>query len=200
MINEIIAILRGFIYFKFRGVAGLLRVYGGIEIIGKAKFITFGKRCKINKGVVFDVRENLGEPGIILGEKVVIERDVILKQHGGKIEIHDNSFIGIRSIIQGKGCVKVGKDVMFGPYVQIYSSDHEINNKNVSMRESGENSGPVIIGDNIWIGAGSTILKGSVIGCNSVVAAGTIIRGNISQGAIHYNKRILCKKDIKQHV
>lgn len=42
----------------------------------------------------------------------------------------------------------------------------------------------IIIGDNVWIGLNSIILKGTTIGNNSIVAAGSIVKGNIPENVI----------------
>ena len=51
---------------------------------------------------------------------------------------------------------------------------------------------PVIIGNNVWIGANTIILKGVTIGDNVVIGAGSIITKNIDS-----NKIITMKTDYK---
>ena len=46
------------------------------------------------------------------------------------------------------------------------------------------------IGSNVWIGANSVILKGSRIGDNVVVAAGSIVKGEVPSGTVLIQKRI----------
>lgn len=74
---------------------------------------------------------------------------------------------------------------MIGPQVSIITGDHKIDTVgkymvNVSDDEKvPENDLPVVIEDDVWIGANSTILKGVTIGEGSVVAAGSVVTKNV---------------------
>lgn len=42
----------------------------------------------------------------------------------------------------------------------------------------------IVIGENVWIGLNATILKGTTIGNNSVIAAGTVVKGHIPENVV----------------
>lgn len=73
----------------------------------------------------------------------------------------------------------IGDHVIFGPAPTIVTGDHRIDviGKPIflSYDKLPENDSPVIIEDDVWIGAHVTILKGVTIGRGSVVAAGGIV-------------------------
>lgn len=73
----------------------------------------------------------------------------------------------------------IGNNVIFGPAPTIVTGDHRIDviGKPIflSYDKLPENDSPVIIEDDVWIGAHVTILKGVTIGRGSVVAAGGIV-------------------------
>lgn len=75
----------------------------------------------------------------------------------------------------------IGKKVIFGPRPTIITGDHRIDIKgkyiiNVTRDEKlPENDMPVIIEDDVWVGANVTILKGVTIGRGSIVAAGAVV-------------------------
>ena len=81
-------------------------------------------------------------------------------------------------------CV-IGKKVLFGPHPTIITSDHRIDIPgkyiaDVTVEEKfvdGVNvyDQPVVIEDDVWVGANVTILKGVTIGHGSVVAAGAVV-------------------------
>ena len=48
---------------------------------------------------------------------------------------------------------------------------------------------PVIIGNDVWIGAGAVILRGATIGDKAVIGAGSIVKGNVPEGCVFYQKR-----------
>jgi len=73
----------------------------------------------------------------------------------------------------------IGNYVVFGPCPTIITGDHRIDVVGKYMydvcEKSPENDAPVVIEDDVWIGANVTILKGVTIGRGSVVAAGAVI-------------------------
>lgn len=48
---------------------------------------------------------------------------------------------------------------------------------------------PIVIGNNVWIGANTLILRGTTIGDNCVVAGGSVIRGNYPADTVIVQKR-----------
>jgi acetyltransferase-like isoleucine patch superfamily enzyme len=93
------------------------------------------------------------------------------------IEIGNNVFFGDRAIINTVVPVKIGNDVMFGPDVMIMGGDHNFSEVGVPMRyvKTGGKNVPVILEDDVWVGARSVILKGVKIGEGSVIGAGSLV-------------------------
>ena len=55
------------------------------------------------------------------------------------------------------------------------------------MRNLGiEYARPIVVGDNVWIGAGAKILPGVTIGSNSVIGAGSIVTKDIPEGVLAF--------------
>ena len=78
----------------------------------------------------------------------------------------------------GMGFVEIGDNTIFGNYVSIHPENHNYGDPTRPIREQGVNSkGGVKIGNNCWIGAKATILDGTVIGDNCIVAAGAVVKG-----------------------
>lgn len=76
----------------------------------------------------------------------------------------------------------IGKRVTFGPRPTIVTGDHRINVIGKYIQENTEklpeNDAPVIIEDDVWIGANVTILKGVTVGRGTVIAAGAVVTKN----------------------
>jgi len=53
-----------------------------------------------------------------------------------------------------------------------------------------------VIGDNVWIGAGCIILRGTVIGDNCVIGAGSVIKGKIESNTLITQRRNEYKRSI----
>lgn len=112
---------------------------------------------------------------------------------GAQIEIGSKTTINVNCIISCRSQVFIGNNVMFGPGVTIFDNDHVYKTEEC-MTESGYNSMPVIIGNNVWIGTNVKILKGVIIGEGSVVAAGSIVNKSIPPYSVFYNqKEDICK-------
>lgn len=86
------------------------------------------------------------------------------------------------AVSEGEG-IEIGDNVLVGSSVTILDSDfHEIDPE---KRIGGTpKTGKVVIEDNVWIGDRVTILKGTVIGKNSVVAAGAVVSGEFPANVV----------------
>ena len=84
--------------------------------------------------------------------------------------------------------VHIGHGVRIGSGVKIYDTDfHPIQSRFRVGKERDDSktvSKPVIIGDNVFIGAEAIILKGSSIGENAVIGAGSVLSGNVPSNEI----------------
>lgn len=97
----------------------------------------------------------------------------------GNIYIGNGTFLNTETRF---GCPKapviIGKNVQIGPRVSFETVSHNlILNANNGR---GGCSKPIIIEDNVWIGAGATILQNVTIGNSSVVAAGSVVTKNVA--------------------
>ncbi len=83
---------------------------------------------------------------------------------------------------EGAG-IRIGRDGLFGANVEIFDSDfHDLD---PPRRTAGtQETAPVEIGDNVFVGMGVRILKGSTIGDDSVIGAGSVVTGAIPAGVI----------------
>ncbi|MFH0964498.1 MAG: DapH/DapD/GlmU-related protein [Planctomycetota bacterium] len=102
---------------------------------------------------------------------------------GDKVEIGDNSGIGINARIMGR--VTIGKDVMMGPEVMVITRNHCFTRTDIPMRaQRYQAEEPVTIGDDVWIGARAILLPGVRLGCGVVVGAGAVVAKEVPDWAI----------------
>ncbi len=100
--------------------------------------------------------------------------------YGTNITLGENSYLNFNCNFVDDGKIIIGKNVLFGPCVTIATVGHPINPK---MREY-MYTDPVIIEDNCWIGANSTICPGVHIGKNSVIGAGSVVIHDIPADSV----------------
>lgn len=116
------------------------------------------------------------------GVDITIERGASFGSGGG-ISVGDHSGIGLNCYMQSP--VMIGNNVMMGPDVLIFTSNHRYSRLDIPMIQQGHSSPkPVRIGDDVWIGSRVIILPGAVIGSGSVIGAGSVVRGVIPEMSI----------------
>lgn len=110
---------------------------------------------------------------IKIGENSHIGRGTQILAKFGVINIGSNVFIGDYSVIVSQREVVIGDDCQIAENVIIRDQDHKFDNR--PIRTSGFNAAPILIENDVWIGSQSIILKkskllkGSIIGANSLV-------------------------------
>lgn len=78
--------------------------------------------------------------------------------------------------------IYIGDSVMFGPNVTVATAGHPI--EPGLRRRVAQFNIPVIIEDNVWVGAGSILLPGVRIGENSVIGAGSVVTKDIPANVV----------------
>ena len=74
------------------------------------------------------------------------------------------------------GPITIGKDVMMGPEVIVYTSLYAHSRTDISMMKQGfEEPRPVTIGNDVWIGRRAMIMPGVTIGDGCFIAAGAVV-------------------------
>lgn len=110
-----------------------------------------------------------------LGKNVNIEKNAYFTP---QLSVGDNSGVGINCEIYGP--VSIGKDVMMGPEVIIYTHNHEFSRTDIPMMEQGNSPVmPVKIGDDCWIGRRVMIMPGVTVGNGCVIAAGAVVTKDV---------------------
>lgn len=151
---------------------------------------------KIHTGKNFSVGKNcyidaLSQDGFICGDNVSvgysthIELTGSLRYLGKGIRIGNNVGLGTHGHFgSGMGFLDIGDDTIFGNYVSIHPENHNFSDVNIPIRLQGVNGLGVKIGKNCWIGAKVTILDGTILGNNCIVAAGAVVRGQFPNNCI----------------
>lgn len=151
------------------------------------KNLKFSVVERFSPNVVVEINKG----GILhLGKMVRAHTGCKLKvRKGATLMLGDNVRINYNCMIFCHESISIGAGCEFGPNVLVYDHDHDF------KCEEGIKSGkyltaPVTIGENVWIGANTVILRGTTIGDNAVIGAGSIVKGDVAPGAVFYQKRI----------
>lgn len=96
--------------------------------------------------------------GVSIGRNVTINESVFLDGYGG-LEIGDHCRIA-------HGC-------------SLISEDHVFDAPDVPIWQQGKRRGAIVLGEDVWLGAGVKIMRGVTIGRGSVIGAGAVVTADI---------------------
>lgn len=114
------------------------------------------------------------------GSNVNIEKGA---QFSSAVSLGDNSGIGVNALISSY--VTIGNDVMMGPECMIFTSNHGMDRLDIPMwKQKHADPKPVVIGNDVWIGARVIILPGVHIGDGSVIGAGSVVTKDVEAYSI----------------
>jgi len=153
-------IIRGICYFLYHFIGKHLPESHGPFTLFAGKFRTLLTRGIINS----------------CGKSVDIEKNA---KFSPNISIGSYSGLGINSLIQSG--VTIGDYVMMGPNVSIYTKNHKSEIDKPMIFQGFDEEKPVVIGNDVWIGANVIILPGVKIGDGAIIGAGSIVTKNVEK-------------------
>ena len=117
-----------------------------------------------------------------LGRRSVVESFSCINNAVGDVIIGDHTRIGLHNTVIGP--VTIGNHVNLAQGVTVTALNHNYDNPEKYIDQQGITTQPVIIGDDVWIGAGAVILPGVSVGSHSVVAAGAVVTKDVPQRCV----------------
>ncbi len=148
-----------------------------INYLRLVKGFQIGNNCKISRKTFLE-----GLYGSIqIGDNCTIEPSVRFKSYQSlgdcqqAIVIKDNVYIGYNTVIDAGLKVQVDEYTMIGPFVYITDANHIFKNKAEPIANQGGDFKKTHIKSNVWVGSHCQILKGVVIGENSIVGANSTV-------------------------
>jgi virginiamycin A acetyltransferase len=124
-----------------------------------------------------------------LGKGCVIDDFVKIKHVGGTgdVVIGENCFINSGCVLYSGNGIKFGNFVLLGPNCNIVPSNHTFSDLTKVIRDQGHmaSKGGVVIEDDVWLGAGVTVLDGAHIRKGCVIAANSVVIGETEEYGIY---------------
>jgi maltose O-acetyltransferase len=128
-----------------------------------------------------------------VGEDVVV-RPPFYCDYGRYISIGDRTFINYDCVMLDGATLEIGADCQIAPRVQLVTATHPLEAK--PRRDKWESVEPVVIGDNVWLGAGVIVCPGVTIGDDTVVAAGGVVTKDLPAGVLAAGVPATIKREI----
>ncbi len=141
------------------------------------------------EGIVFFFLKKIRKLETAYYKKRIHMGEDVRFRHPLMIQFPENIHLGNRVSIN-RNCtflahtrITVGDNTLIGPNVTIITVNHDYRFEGL-MAKTAHSLSPVHIGENVWIGANAVVLPGVTIGNNAVIAAGSIVTKDISEGII----------------
>jgi acetyltransferase-like isoleucine patch superfamily enzyme len=101
--------------------------------------------------------------------------------HGLNLHVGERVFINQGCTFLDYAGIRLGDRVMVGPKVTFITSGHPVDPEERRLYLTGE---PIDVAENVWIGAGATILPGVRIGRDAVIAAGAVVADDVPAASL----------------
>jgi acetyltransferase-like isoleucine patch superfamily enzyme len=153
----------------------LMAAQGRIRISG-GSVVSIGDNVIFASGYQIDAH---GGSEIHIGCNVHFGEGVRLHtENNAKIVIGEGSSFNHNVSITALQSIIIGKDSIFGPYVYLSDHNHQTARDTI-IKKQGYHTEPVSIGSDVWMGVGSTVLRGGCLGDGCVVAAHGVVTKNV---------------------
>ena len=115
------------------------------------------------------------------GDLVFIEPDFRC-DYGFNIHFHGMAFLNYNVVILDTSPVHIGDRVFIAPGTCLSCAGHSLDARQRS--EGIGTSVPIVIEDDVWLGANVTVCAGVTVGCGSVIGAGSVVTRDIPGGVV----------------
>jgi acetyltransferase-like isoleucine patch superfamily enzyme len=136
-----------------------------------------------------DIEDSVRGTKIVVEDGAVIDAFVKIKPAGGSGDV----VIGRGSVINSGCVIYTGNGVTIGAHVAIAANctfaatNHEFRDRNKLIMQQGfqPSRGGIVIEDDVWIGANVVLLDGAILRQGCVIAAGSVVRGEVAAYTIN---------------
>jgi maltose O-acetyltransferase len=116
---------------------------------------------------------------LIVGDRVLLFSTTVPTELSveGTLEIGERTFINYGCSIGATHLIRIGAGCSIGPHVMLM--DNDFHRLEPERRDEHPESKPIILEENVWLGARVIVLKGVTIGTGSVIGAGSVVTRDV---------------------
>jgi len=116
---------------------------------------------------------------LILGRWVHVGDENRLRCHEGTLRVGDKCVFGRDNTVNAYLDIEIGDKTIVADWVYVCDFDHVYEDINLPIKDQGLIKAPVRVGPDCWLGAKVTILRATTIGHGSILAANSVVRGDV---------------------
>lgn len=159
------------------------KIHENAEFLGEMDNITLGDSVSVGRDATLHCYDS--NSSIDIGDRSVIKQFVqILTHPEGRIRLGQNCSVNPFCVLYGLGGLDIGDNVRIATHTVIIPANHIFDDLSVPINKQGLSKQGVVIEDDVWVGAGVTILDGCRIGKGAVIAAGAVVNIDVEPFAV----------------
>jgi len=153
--------------------------YNESDLGARIRMRIYRSRCTMDTGVIITNPARFSA-----GPRTCLYHGCYILNNRGDFALGADSHLGAYCYVNAAlGRVTIGEHVAIGPGTKIFShSNHYGPGKTVTEEKL---TADVAIGNNVFIGANSTILPGAIINDNVVIGAGSVVKGELTPNGVY---------------
>ncbi len=137
--------------------------------------MVLGDRVAIDDYCLLDAT-GTGVGGFRIGDDVIISRNSVIQAKSGVVSLGNKVDVGCNVVLSSVNGITIGNSVLIAGNCYIGGGRYLCDRIDIPMMEQGVYSkGPILIGDDVWLGAGATVLDGVTIGRGCIIGAGALV-------------------------
>lgn len=124
-------------------------------------------------------------PKLRIGRSTEISSFVKMKASDGNLRIGAHCSVGSGCFISAdSGGIQIGDYCMIGPNTSIIGNDYKYDRMDIPVTQQAKTSKGIVIGDDVWIGAGCVITDGVTIGSHCIIAPNSLVTHSLPAGIV----------------
>nr|WP_281826347.1 acyltransferase [Jannaschia rubra] len=148
-------------------------------------WMTLGDHVSIDDGCSLDARGTGGVADFTIGDRTLIARDTVLVVKQGYLRIGNDCSIGSQCTLSAVSGLEIGDHAIVAGQCYFGGGRYRHALGAGPMVEQGlETKGPVVLGRDVWVGAGVKVLDGVRVGDGAILGAGAVVTSDVAPGAI----------------
>jgi acetyltransferase-like isoleucine patch superfamily enzyme len=154
----------------------------------RRRFLTSTGRRMVLDGMLFlgpGVSLEIGRAARVrFGRWVWIGHGTKIRCHEGEVRIGDKTVMGQECTISAYQHVSIGEQCIIADRVMMIDFDHNVAEVERPIRLQGIYKRDVRVGNNVWIGYGAQILRGTSVGDNAIIGASAVVTKDVPANAV----------------